>query len=108
MSIGQDPPHIPLQKNDSLVLTAVLQDDKGAPIAITSADLTVREGGLTTTPVVYAGTADLSQAALGIAIFAIPPNTLATPGRCLASVILRQGTVIQQTGALVIDVLDHA
>jgi len=107
MSVGQDPPHITLPRLDSLVLSAILQDDTGAPIAIDAGELTVR-GGVETGPVLYSVAADLSQAAQGIATFSIPPNTLTTPGRCPAAVVLSQGAALRQTGVLVIDVLDHA
>ncbi len=100
-------PRFPLQKNDSLVFSAVLQDDQGAPIAIDAGELTVR-GGLTTTPVVYQAPADLTQAAQGIALFAIPPDALSVAGQHLAAIVLSQGTVLKQTGSFVIDVLDHA
>ncbi len=107
MPIGQDPPHITLPRLDSLVFSAILQDDTGTPIAIDAATLTVRDG-LETGPILYTVAADLSQAAQGIATFTIPPNTLVTPGRCPAAVVLSQGAALRQTGVLVIDVLDHA
>src|SRR3990172_3775982 len=52
MSVGQDPPHITLPRLDSLVFSAILQDDTGAPIAIDAGELTVR-GGVETGPLLY-------------------------------------------------------